>query len=133
LVIRTDFSDDAAWQAICKTIQEPQTEDEFQAAVECIDDKSCAQLTPDRIASVLPDNSRRSFVFLVDTHAILKPDHPILVVDLANEPVRTFRVIPSQAWAVQNNLIIGNMDFEEFAGAVDPDGVFRDFPGGPHA
>jgi hypothetical protein len=130
LVIRTDFSDEAAWKAICDAIQEPQTEDEFQALVECVDDKSCAHLTPGRIASVLPDNSQRSFVFLVDTHAIVKPDHPILVVDLAHEPVRTFRVLPSQAWGVENNLRLANMTFEEFAGAVDPDGVFRDFPGG---
>jgi hypothetical protein len=28
-------------------------------------------------------------------------------------------------WAVQNNLVIGNADWEDFADAVDADGVFR--------
>jgi hypothetical protein len=29
---------------------------------------------------------------------------------------------------IENNLSLANMDFEEFAEAVDPDGVFRGFP-----
>ena len=39
----------------------------------------------------------------------------------------TFRCVPSAVQAVENNLSIANMDFEEFAGAVDEDGVFRGF------
>jgi hypothetical protein len=31
-------------------------------------------------------------------------------------------------WSVENNLALSNMDFEEFATAVDGDGVFRGFP-----
>jgi hypothetical protein len=31
-------------------------------------------------------------------------------------------------WGVENNLSIANMDFEEFADAVGPDGIFRGFP-----
>ena len=45
-----------------------------------------------------------------------------------DEPGRTFRVIPSEMWSVENNLSIANMDFAEFADAVDEDGVFRGFP-----
>jgi hypothetical protein len=29
--------------------------------------------------------------------------------------------------SVENNLSIGNMDFDEFANAVDKDGIFRGF------
>jgi hypothetical protein len=43
-------------------------------------------------------------------------------------PGRTFRVIPSEAWGVENNLSISNMGFAEFADAVDDRGVFRGFP-----
>jgi hypothetical protein len=32
---------------------------------------------------------------------------------------------PSELWAVENNLKIANMDWQEFAAAVDEDGVFR--------
>ena len=49
-------------------------------------------------------------------------------MDLLGEPGRTFRVIPSEIWGVENNLSIANMGFEEFADAVDSDGVFRGFP-----
>jgi hypothetical protein len=31
-------------------------------------------------------------------------------------------------WAVQNNLIIGNADWEDFAGFAGADGVYRGLP-----
>lgn len=128
LVIRTDFSDDEAWAMVCRLIKMPRTRYRFQARVECISDATCEGLTPAEIRSILPPNSRESFVFLVDSEAIIRPDHPVLVVDLHEEPGRTFRVIPSEAWGVENNLSLSNMDFEDFAGSVDDDGVFRGFP-----
>jgi hypothetical protein len=30
-------------------------------------------------------------------------------------------------WAVENNLSLANMDYEEFAEAVDAQGIFRGF------
>jgi len=36
LVLRTDFSDDGAWDAVCRAIQEPVGE--FQAFVDCVSD-----------------------------------------------------------------------------------------------
>jgi hypothetical protein len=76
---------------------------------------------------LVPDASDRSFVFIVDQAAVSHPDHPILVVDLSTEPGRSFRVIPTEVWSVENNLSIANMDFDEFADQVDQDGVFRGF------
>jgi len=125
LVVRTDFSDDALWERVCKAIQEPQTESEFQALVECMSDKSCMRLTPAAISALLPKNSNRSFLFIVDSETISKPEHPVLVVDLAEEPGRTFRVVPSEAWSVENNLRLANMGFADFADSVGADGVFR--------
>jgi hypothetical protein len=55
------------------------------------------------------------------------PEHPVLALDLYSDPGRTLRVIPSEMWGVENNLSLANMDFEEFADAVDKDGVFRGF------
>ncbi|WP_435828452.1 DUF6924 domain-containing protein, partial [Nocardia testacea] len=40
---------------------------------------------------------------------------------------RTVRILPSQMWGIENNLSIANMDFQDFADAADPDGVFRGF------
>ena len=75
-----------------------------------------------------PKGSGHTFLFVVDRTAITHPDRPVLVVDLNEEPGRTFRVIPSKIWGVENNLSIANMDFGEFADAVDSEGVFRGFP-----
>ena len=85
LVLRTDFSNAATWEEICIAIQEPQTENEFRAMVECISDPAFSGLTPENVVS-LSAGSNRSFVFLVDSQAVSSPEHPILVVDLHSEP-----------------------------------------------
>jgi hypothetical protein len=128
LVVRTDFSDDAAWERVCQAIQAPRTEHAFRASVECISDRACANLAPELLASVLPNDPHRSFAFLVDSTTIAQPDQSLVVVDLSEQPGRTFRVIPSEAWAVENNLRLANMSFDEFAECVGADGVFRGFP-----
>ncbi len=72
-------------------------------------------------------DSSHSFAFIADRLTIADPERPVLVVDLSHEPGRTFRVIPSQMWAIENNLSHANMEYSEFADNVDPDGVFRGF------
>jgi hypothetical protein len=53
-----------------------------------------------------------------------------VVVDLLDDGGKTpFRSIPSEIWSIDNNLNIANMDWEEFAGAADEDGIFRGFDG----
>ena len=125
LAIRTDFSDDSAWQSICDAIKDP--DNEFEANLDYISDKAFDGLTVKQLPSVFEEDSEVTFVFIIDRTAVTHPEHPILVVDLLEEPGRTFRVIPKAVWAVENNLSIGNMGFEEFADAVDEDGIFRGF------
>jgi hypothetical protein len=127
LVVRTDFSDDTAWHALCTAIQEPVGEYQFRAYVDFLSDPAYDGLTPDQLRSLMP-NPVRSFFFVIDRMALSHPEHPILVVDLYREPGRSFRVIPSEMWGVENNLSLSNMDFDEFARSVDQDGVFRGFP-----
>jgi hypothetical protein len=57
-----------------------------------------------------------------------QPEYPLLVVDLLEERGRQFRAVAAAVASIDNNLSIANMGFEEFAGAVDDDGVFRGFP-----
>jgi len=77
----------------------------------------------ERVAHHFP----QSFVLIVDTQALHDPANAVVVVDLRAERGRTFRVIPSAAWAVENNLSLGNLDFRDFADAADSAGVFRGF------
>jgi hypothetical protein len=147
VVLRTDFSDDSGWISICATIQKPVGE--YQALVDCVSDREYdgltveqltarfpkfpnpgdpkySDLTVEQLGSLFPDGFF-SFMFIVDRTTLTHPDHPILVLDL-HEHGRTFRVIPSEMWGVENNLSIGNMEFFEFADSVDKDGIFRGFP-----
>jgi hypothetical protein len=126
-VLRTDLSDDNAWDAVCVAIQET-NEDGFKAYVDCISDPAYVGLTPEQLVALTPKDDNRSFAFLVDRVTLTNPERPVLVVDLYDEPGRSFRVIPREIWGVENNLSLANMGFDEFADDVDPDGVFRGFP-----
>src|SRR5262245_15277126 len=92
LVLRTDFSDDAAWDAICVAIQEP-NEEGFKAYVDCISEPAYAGLTVEQLVVSAPKGGDHRFAFLVDRVALTNSEWPILVVDLCDEPGRSFRVI----------------------------------------
>ena len=127
LLLRTDFSDDAAWDELCEAVQ-AMSEEGFQARVECVSDPVYDGLTVVQLLALAPKGGDHSFAFIVDRVALTDPERPVLVVDLYDDPGRTFRVIPREMWGVENNLSIANMDYAEFAESADPDGVFRGFP-----
>jgi hypothetical protein len=130
IVLRTDFSDDAAWEAVCALLMQPSAEG-FRAHVEFINDRDFEGVTPQSVLQLLPEGANRefmcTFIFLVDGVAVSTPEHPVLVVNLYDEPGRSFRAVPSGASSIENNLSIANMDFDDFADAVDRDGIFRGF------
>ena len=127
LVLRTDFSDQAAWTAICETILKPVGIFRFRANVEFLDDAAYAGISMDQLLTLASPNYNHSFIILVDQTAISQPDHPLRVVDLYEGSGKEFRAVPSQIQGIENNLSIANMDFEEFSDSVDEDGVFRGF------
>jgi hypothetical protein len=127
LVLRTDFSDDDAWDAVCTAIQAPY-EEGFKAYVDCVSDPAYAGMTVEQLVALAPKGGDLRFAFLVDRVTLISPEQPVLVVDLYDEPGQSFRVIPREMWGVENNLSLANMDYCEFAASVDPDGVFRGFP-----
>ena len=128
-VLRTDFSNQAAWKAICKKIREPSDEG-FEANVDFIDDPAFDKLSKQKLLASLPKDYH-TFIVIVDQKAINDDDHPLLVVNLydglGSEVGDEFRAIPSAIQAIENNLSIANMDFADFAGAVDSGGVFRGY------
>jgi hypothetical protein len=125
-VVRTDFSDEAAWETACRAIRAPVGP--FRAYVDCISDPDLAGLQVDRLLALVPADFRHAFFFVVDHLSLIHPERPVLVVDAYDKPGRTFRVVLGEMWAVENNLSIANMDWEEFAELVDPDGILRGFP-----
>jgi len=144
-VIRTDFTDSEKWTAVRDLIAAPQPDGfgmEFYAYVEYKDDPHYSGMNVSKLVQSLPDDYPGFVCFVVDATTINDDEHPILVVDFSPDsmdleddqqtpeqiPFKTFRAVPATIQSIENNLSIANMDFEDFADSVDPDGVFRGFP-----
>ncbi|MFC8718770.1 DUF6924 domain-containing protein [Kitasatospora sp. NPDC057198] len=127
LVLRTDFSSDAAWEVV-------------RAAIDGVGEYCHATYVSDRSfngmsAQALVDAAAAAgdelrHLFVADAITMTDEEHPVLAVDLHAEPGRTFRVAPRCFVDVSANLTIANMDFAEFADAADASGMFRGFAGG---
>lgn len=128
LVIRTDFSDENKWKIVSEMIKKPVGPGNFVAYVDFLNDLNYENIQPKELIRKIKENYTHSFVALVDKECIQHSEYPILIIDLIEEPGRTFRAIPSQIQGIENNLSISNMDFKEFADSVDKDGIFRGFP-----
>jgi Domain of unknown function (DUF6924) len=125
-VIRTDFTDDLAWETISVALRVPWEEFDLVANVACVSDPRYDGLTVEQLTALAPQGPPY-FMFVADQIAHTHPEHPLLVVDLNREPGRAFRTILSEVVAIEANLSLSNMDFFEFAESVDPDGIFRGF------
>jgi hypothetical protein len=137
LLVRTDFTDDDAWDQVRDEATRKYGPDGFCAGVEPVSDPQWAAATWEAVKAAAPtDDTGPCVLFIADSITFASPDHPILVVDLDDKILsvaefpeiadRTpFRCIPSALWEVENNLSIANMDWEEFAEAVDDDDVYR--------
>lgn len=128
LVLRTDFSNQVVWEEICAEIQKPVGPLGFRAYVDFLDDAEYANITKDQLLQLIPQGYNHSFIIVADRTAITQPEHSLQIIELFWQPGQEFRALPSEIQGIENNLSIANMDFEEFAAAVDEDGVFRGFP-----
>ncbi|MEV0241091.1 hypothetical protein AB0I06_14345 [Streptomyces sp. NPDC050674] len=126
LVVRTDFSADGAWDALRAALLSP-SRDGFLANVALVDDRRYEGLTPGQALDLIPAEYQHPLLVLADSAAVASTELPLLVVDLQGERGRCVRVVAAELWGIENNLAGANMDFEEFVGAVDDDGVFRGF------
>ena len=126
LLLRTDFVDDQAWVRLCCAIQEPSKEG-FVADLEFVNNTTYEGLTVEEIVKTAANEEARAYVCVADHVTLTDVEQPILVVDCYGRPGQTFRVIPSAVWSVENNLSIANMDFQDFVGICDDEGVFRGF------
>jgi uncharacterized protein YbcV (DUF1398 family) len=132
LVLRTDFSDQSTWDRLCAEIRKPVGIFRFMAFVNYLDDAQYAEISKAQLLQLLPPNYNHSFIIVADKTTFTHSEHPLLIIDLFDDSKRDFRAVPKQIQAIENNLSIANMDFEDFADNVDQDGIFRGFPGDPY-
>ena len=126
LILRTDFSSDAAWEATQAAIDGASPYPQATYVSDPTYDRASVQaLLAARATTGGPP--KVTHLFLADADTITNEEHPLLAVDLYHEPGRTFRVPPHRFVDVSANLSIANMDFHEFADAVDDTGTFRGF------
>jgi len=99
----------------------------FYAHLEFLENTEFHNLRKEDLLARVPEGYGHSFLLVVDRAAIAHPDFPILVIDLRKDRGRSFRAVPAEIQAIENNLSIANTDFFEFANAVDKEGIFRGF------
>jgi len=126
LVIRTDFSSDYKWKSICEMISESGNEFGFKPYVEYVNNSKFEELKTEKFFKNIK-YYKHLFIFIVDRLTLSHAEHPIICIDLFDNPGDSFRVIPSEMWSVDNNLSISNIDFNEFMNSTDIDGIHRGF------
>ncbi|WP_326769026.1 hypothetical protein OG978_34830 [Streptomyces sp. NBC_01591] len=145
LIIRTDYGDEAAWQAVVADLAQPWGDDgEFEPSVHLVDNPAWADLTSDEVLNEARRDENLSVVFLADRVTMQSAHRALLALDITEEeeldPVyyqelidsrlpREFRTVPAGVHDVHANLSIANVDFAEFAEAAfaDPDRIYRSF------
>jgi hypothetical protein len=124
LLVRTDFASDAAWRQITAAAEQ-ENADGFRPYLQTVSDRAFERASwQDVKAAVPPDEDGAAVLFIADEAACAQPGHPVLVVDLL-EDRPPFRCVMPELWAIDNNLNIANMDWEDFAESAGDDGVYR--------
>ncbi len=123
LVLRTDFSDDAAWETICAAIRESSE----VANLEFLSDIEYSMFTTAQLLQIALENYEHPLIVVADRTSMASPDNALLVADLEEEPGREFRAVPNTLFLIAANLSVANMDFSEFADAVGEDSIYRGF------
>lgn len=152
LLVRTDFSDDSAWQSVTAAVAAvaphmmqflevlkianshlpDQGEfDPSSISVELLDDVCHSESTPEELLDKLPPEYPHAILFVFDSQSASQADHTLLVIDLMEQRGRTFRTIPSEVQCIDSNLSLSNCDWEDITRDLDKSGVYRGIPGGP--
>ncbi|WP_030574292.1 DUF6924 domain-containing protein [Streptomyces aureocirculatus] len=126
LLVRTDFSDAASWQAIVSFLDEasaaegPAEDDTFSEAVDLIatvvDDRAFEDLQPPQVPALVPCriSARPTMVALADAVTMSGPERLLFVVDLYDTPGQAARIRLDEAGLMAVNLELSNMDFGDF-------------------
>ncbi|MBH0776013.1 DUF6924 domain-containing protein [Nocardia bovistercoris] len=126
-VIRTDYSNPARWDEMCRVATTP-NEEECAAYVEFLEDRAYRDLTLEQVLDLIPEGFRHRMLIVADGITMNSAEFPLLCIDLETDTFgRVLRVIAAELHSIENNISIVNMFFGEFIDAADNDGVFRGF------
>ncbi|MFE6487302.1 DUF6924 domain-containing protein [Streptomyces sp. NPDC057757] len=148
VVIRTDFTDEAAWRKVTAELEGASHYDCDPAETyEVVDMPELDGADAEAVLAAISAHedlwAQLSVVFIADS-VTMRADHRALLAvgtsspeefegddgyEAAVEFGRPFRTVPGGVHTIHANLTLANMDFEEFSQGAreDPEGVFRSF------
>jgi hypothetical protein len=116
-VVRTDFTDDEAWQALLGEIGD--------GWVTLMADPSHRDLSVPELTALVPADRRYPVLVVADRVTFASDERPLLLIDVKDEPGRAFRAVPDAFRFAIGNLAIQNQSFEDFLNRLDDSGVYR--------
>jgi hypothetical protein len=151
-LIRTDFTDAGAWRTVVTEVSRPVDfdhpdnpdpgDDGFAPEITPLDDRTFDGLTAAALGEAFTAGVALGYALLADARAMAEArtggEITLDYVDLSvTDPEdaelfhsflgRSFRCAVREIASIDANLSIANMDFDDFAGNTDADGVFRGF------
>lgn len=84
LLVRTDFTDDAAWQRV-RSAALAESVDGFRGYVTVIDDRAYDGASWADVCQAATAGGEHAAVLFIADHSALGEDHPIQVLDLSRE------------------------------------------------
>ncbi|MQY30928.1 DUF6924 domain-containing protein [Nocardia aurantia] len=129
VVVRTDFSDPAAWDRVIRELRSPWFDDDpvepYLISDPRLTDAPAEQVVRE-VRGAQSAEGTPGAVFIADSITMREPGNPLLAVttewdgrafeDDEDEYVTQFRLLPDAAVEISTNLDLGNMDFADFAG-----------------
>ncbi|MQY28331.1 DUF6924 domain-containing protein [Nocardia aurantia] len=127
LLVRTDFSDDSAWQALLAVVDAPSAAG-ARANTHIVDDAAYTDLTAAQVVEQAPAGRLGELLIVADKTAVTAPDMPLLVIHRPGTPDHEgLRVVAAQLGSVANAVTGATREWDEIADAADDEGVFRGF------
>jgi|tagenome__1003787_1003787.scaffolds.fasta_scaffold19373311_1 hypothetical protein len=129
LLVRTGFQDDEAWREVVAAATGT-TEHTPEATLVPVDDPQFVGCTDEQLLAAAQENhlAGASVLFVADSETMESPEKPVLVLNMDSPPgVReSFRCVPTELSVVENDLNIGNLDWDDFAeSALEQGGVYH--------
>ncbi|MFI1488707.1 DUF6924 domain-containing protein [Streptomyces sp. NPDC020747] len=115
--LRADFTDDEAWQELLD-----ETGDDW---VTVVTEPSHQDLSVHELMALVPEGSRYPVLVIADRVTFSSTERSLLLIDVLEEPGRTFRVLPDAFLSVIGNLAIDNVTFGDYLNTLDASGVHR--------
>ncbi|MFD4638290.1 DUF6924 domain-containing protein [Lentzea sp. NPDC058436] len=115
--LRTDFTDDEAWQALLD-----ETGEDW---VTVVADPGHRGLSADELVALVPQGRRYPVLVVADDVTFGSTERSLLLIDVLQKPGRTFRVAIDEFQSVIGNLAIDNLCFDDYLDSLGGAEVHR--------